>query len=116
MEPLLKGPAGLDYLRKAFANRYGSPSNAYTSLPLTLQWLSSVQTCKDREWDEHTNSHSALMTQGSSPPGMPLPGTALKTGGNFLVKTSGNQNASHISAAATGMDIKTKVKRRIITD
>ncbi|KAE8719377.1 T-complex protein 11, putative isoform 2 [Hibiscus syriacus] len=56
MEPLLKGPAGLDYLRKAFANRYGSPDDAQSSLPMTIQWLSSVWSCKDQEWGEHQNS------------------------------------------------------------
>ncbi|KAL5789712.1 hypothetical protein ACOSQ2_004600 [Xanthoceras sorbifolium] len=99
MEPLLKGPAGLDYLRKAFTNRHGLPSDAHSSLPLTLHWLSSVRACKDQEWEEHRNSLSALMRQESSR--VPLPST-FKTGGSFLVKTSGNQNTSpHTSGAAS---------------
>jgi hypothetical protein len=52
MEPLLKGPAGVDYLRNAFANKYGSPSDASASLPSTLRWLSSTWNCKDQEWVE----------------------------------------------------------------
>ncbi|KAJ0078070.1 hypothetical protein Patl1_36836 [Pistacia atlantica] len=93
MEPLLKGPAGFDYLRKAFANRYGPPSDAHSSLPLTLQWLSSVWMCKDQEWEEHMNSPSALTGHKSSS-GMPLPSTTLRTGGSFLVKTGGSQSTS----------------------
>ncbi|KAK4855765.1 hypothetical protein QYF36_010650 [Acer negundo] len=103
MEPLLKGSAGLDYLRKAFANRHGTPSDAYTSLPLTLQCLSSVRICKDQEWEEHTNSLSALTRQEESSC-VPLPSTTLKTGGSFLVKASGNQNTSHSSGVANSTD------------
>ncbi|KAK1578603.1 hypothetical protein Q3G72_031550 [Acer saccharum] len=103
MEPLLKGSAGLDYLQKAFANRHGTPSDAYTSLPLTLRWLSSVRICKDQEWEEHTNSLSALTRQEESSC-VPLPSTTLKTGGSFLVKTSGNQNTSHSSGVTNSTD------------
>ncbi|XP_021285798.1 uncharacterized protein LOC110417668 [Herrania umbratica] len=82
MEPLLKGPAGLDYLRKAFANCYGSSSDAYTSLPLTMRWLSSVRYCKDQEWGEHQNSLSTLKAQDSSSQGL-LTYITLKTGGSY---------------------------------
>ncbi|XWS67948.1 hypothetical protein CRYUN_Cryun04dG0048500 [Craigia yunnanensis] len=82
MEPLLKGPAGLDYLRKAFANRYGSPSDAYSSLPLTMRWLSSVWNCKDQEWGEHQTSLSTLKAQDSSSQGL-LTSLTLKTGGSY---------------------------------
>ncbi|GMI83622.1 hypothetical protein like AT1G22930 [Hibiscus trionum] len=81
MEPLLKGPAGLDYLRKAFANCYGSPSDARSSLPLTIRWLSSVWSCKDQEWGEHQNSLSTLKVQDSSP--RDLTPITLKTGGRY---------------------------------
>ncbi|KAK8558569.1 hypothetical protein V6N13_098221 [Hibiscus sabdariffa] len=81
MEPLLKGPAGLDYLRKAFVNRYGSPSDAWSSLPLTIQWLSSVWSCRDQEWVEHQNSLSTLKAQDSSP--QDLPPITFKTGGSY---------------------------------
>ncbi|KAF5936796.1 hypothetical protein HYC85_024302 [Camellia sinensis] len=60
MEPLLRGPAGLDYLKNAFANRYGPPSDASTALPLTMRWLSSVWDSIDREWLEHTNALSGV--------------------------------------------------------
>lgn len=85
LEPFLKGPAGLEYLKYGFANRYGPPSDAQTSLPLTRQWLSSVWTCKDQEWEEHKSSLSTLMSQESSS-GAPLPPTTLRTGGCFRVK------------------------------
>ncbi|KAB1993562.1 hypothetical protein ES319_D13G038700v1 [Gossypium barbadense] len=82
MEPLLKGPAGLDYLRKAFQNHYGSPSNAGSSLPLTMRWLSSAWNCKDQEWGEHQNSVSTLKAQDSSSRDVHTPIT-LKTGGSY---------------------------------
>ncbi|POO04205.1 T-complex [Trema orientale] len=84
MEPLLKGPAGLDYLRNAFANRHGSPSDAYSSLPRAVQWLSSVRNCKDQEWEEHMNSLSALDHESLSH-GL-IPSTTLRSGGSFVVK------------------------------
>ncbi|XVF01150.1 hypothetical protein REPUB_Repub04eG0063600 [Reevesia pubescens] len=101
MEPLLKGPAGLDYLRKAFANRYGSPSDAYTSLPLTMRWLSSVWNCKDQEWVEHQNSLSTLKAQDSSSQGL-LTSITLKTGGSYnsanaSQMTFANPNASNVT-------------------
>ncbi|XP_019425520.1 PREDICTED: uncharacterized protein LOC109334287 isoform X1 [Lupinus angustifolius] len=87
MEPLVKGPAGLDYLRNAFAKRYGSPSDANTSLPSTLRWLSSVWNCKDQEWDEHVSLSSALVDSSSQEL---LPSTTLRTGGNIMIKTIGS--------------------------
>ncbi|PKI53029.1 hypothetical protein CRG98_026609 [Punica granatum] len=93
MEPMLKGPAGFDYLRSAFSNRFGSPPDAATSLPLTSQWLSSVKTCIDQEWNEHTTSLSSVANQESSSQGF-LPSTALKTGGSFLVKSNPSNGTS----------------------
>lgn len=84
MEPLLKGPAGQDYLKNAFANRHGSPSDAYSSLPRAVQWLSSVLSCKEPEWEEHINSLSALDRESSSH-GL-IPSTILRSGGTFVVK------------------------------
>ncbi|XVE66931.1 hypothetical protein DITRI_Ditri08aG0119400 [Diplodiscus trichospermus] len=101
MEPLLKGPAGLDYLRKAFANRYGSPDGACTSLPLTMRWLSSVWNCKDQEWGEHQKSLSTLKAQASSSHGL-LTSITLKTGGSYNSANANqmtivNPNASNIT-------------------
>lgn len=84
MEPLLKGPTGFDYLRSAFANRHGSPSDAYTSIPLTMQWFSSVWNHRDQEWEEHSTSLLAL-NNDISYDGY-IPSTILRSGGNFLVK------------------------------
>lgn len=100
MEPLLKGPAGLDYLKNAFANRYGSPSDANTSLPFTLRWLSSVWTSKDQEWEEHLNSSSALASGNSSTQGC-LPSTTLRTGGSILSKATGSQTTFSADDANT---------------
>ncbi|XP_045820731.1 uncharacterized protein LOC123913878 [Trifolium pratense] len=87
MEPLLKGPAGVDYLRNAFANKYGSPSDASASLPSTLRWLSSTWNFKDQEWVEHVNSSSALADNSSQ---AWLPSTTLRTGGNIMLKSTGS--------------------------
>lgn len=100
MEPLLKGPAGLDYLRNAFANRYGSPSDATSSLPSTIRWLSSIWTCKDQEWEEHLSLISALEGSDSSSEGW-LPSTTLRTGGNVMVNASGIQTPFTKDAAIT---------------
>ncbi|KAK4271179.1 hypothetical protein QN277_019910 [Acacia crassicarpa] len=91
MEPLLKGPAGLDYLKNAFANRYGSPSDANASLPSTLRWLSSVWTSKDQEWEEHLNSLVLASGDSSSQSQGCLPSTTLRTGGSILSKATGSQ-------------------------
>lgn len=98
MEPLLKGPAGLDYLRNAFANRHGSPSDACSSLPLTIQWLSCVWNCKDQEWEEHRSSLRDLDCGRSSQEF--IPSTTLRSGGNFLVSpniTSPNSTTTNIT-------------------
>ncbi|CAJ2639920.1 unnamed protein product [Trifolium pratense] len=87
MEPLLKGPAGVDYLRNAFANKYGSPSDASASLPSTLRWLSSTWNFKDQEWVEHVNSSSALADNSSQ---AWLPSTTLRIGGNIMLKSTGS--------------------------
>lgn len=98
MEPLLKGAAGLDYLRNCFANRHGSPSDARSSLPLTVQWLSSVLNCTDQEWEEHRISIQALNYESSSQGS--IPSATLRSGGNFLVKpnmTSPNSDTTNIT-------------------
>ncbi|XP_057976515.1 uncharacterized protein LOC131163786 [Malania oleifera] len=87
MEPFLRGPAGLEYLKTAFAKRHGSPSDAFCSLPLTMQWLSSVWDCKDQEWSEHTNCLSALTNHESSCQAF-IPSTTLKTGVLLPVATT----------------------------
>ncbi|KAJ6711342.1 hypothetical protein OIU79_007740 [Salix purpurea] len=93
MEPLLTGPAGLDYLRKAFANHYGSDLDACISLPLTMQWLSSVKNSGDQEWEEHQSSLFSLKSHDSSSK-VSVPFTTLRTGGSFLVKTNGSAMGS----------------------
>ncbi|KAF9690241.1 hypothetical protein SADUNF_Sadunf01G0175100 [Salix dunnii] len=89
MKPLLTGPAGLDYLRKAFANHYGSDLDACISLPLTMQWLSSVKNMMIK------NSHDSSSQ-------VSVPFTTLRTGGSFLVKTNGSAIGSTSVASETG--------------
>lgn len=78
MKPFLQGPAGFDYLTKAFEKRYGPPTQAYASLPVTRRWISTLSSCKD-EWEEHSNMLSALNVVGRSSMGI-----SLKTGGSFI--------------------------------
>ncbi|XP_058097726.1 uncharacterized protein LOC131242839 isoform X2 [Magnolia sinica] len=102
MEPFIKGPAGFEYLQKAFADRYGHPSDAASSLPLTVRWLESVHAIVEEEWDEHKDSLSALtMGNAGSSQGLP-PASSLRTGG--AVPVSGNQvlMVSHSQTSATG--------------
>lgn len=78
MKPFLQGPAGFDYLTQAFEKRYGPPSEACDSLPVTRRWILALSSCKD-EWEEHTNTLSALNVVER-----PSMGISLKTGGSFL--------------------------------
>ncbi|VYS46942.1 unnamed protein product [Arabidopsis thaliana] len=78
MKPFLQGPAGFDYLTKAFEKRYGPPTQAYESLPVTRRWISTLLSSKE-EWEEHNNTLSALNVVERSSMGI-----SLKTGGSFL--------------------------------
>ncbi|XP_018459035.2 uncharacterized protein LOC108829933 isoform X2 [Raphanus sativus] len=80
LEPLLKGPAGLEYLKKSFSSRYGSPDQAASSLPLTKRWLFSVRGEAEKEWDEHKDALSAVTNNNPGSSG--LPSTTMRTGGN----------------------------------
>ena len=107
---MLKGPAAFNYLKNAFANHFGSPSDALTSLPLTAQWISSIWHGKDQEWNEHKNSLLAL-TSDENPYQGHLPSAALRTAGSLMVKTNGNIVTSVPSAATnTGLICETHIK------
>jgi len=60
VQPIIKGSAGVEYLQKAFTDRYGPPDNASASLPLTLQWISTSKDIVEEEWSEHSDSLSVL--------------------------------------------------------
>ncbi|WCJ44190.1 T-complex protein 11 [Euphorbia peplus] len=78
VEPLIKGPAGVEYLKKSFVNRYGPPTDAQSSLKLTSHWLSSVIPHVEQEWDEYKNSLTALPNSNETSQVLP---TTLRTGG-----------------------------------
>lgn len=80
LEPLIKGPAGVEYLKKAFSSHYGPPNEALNSLPLTMKWISSILAVAGHEWKEYTDSISALDIESFS---HGIPPTTLKTGGRF---------------------------------
>ncbi|KAI5661559.1 hypothetical protein M9H77_20882 [Catharanthus roseus] len=108
LEPLLNGPAGVDYLRKAFTKHYGSPDDALTNLPLTMQWLSSVSDGKDREWNEHKNTYSELVRRQENSSKRSIPPTMLKTGGSFSTGLSGPlaSKPSSSSVTSSGMVVE----------
>ncbi|XP_074273348.1 uncharacterized protein LOC141596963 [Silene latifolia] len=81
IEPLIKGPAGLEYLQKAFSDRYGPPSNASASLPLTKNWLSLVRNNATQVWGEHLDSISTVPASPASG-AQGIPSIALRTGGS----------------------------------
>ncbi|KAL3366272.1 hypothetical protein AABB24_011099 [Solanum stoloniferum] len=83
LEPLIKGPAGFEYLRSSFSNRYGPPTEAPISLPLVKQWLSSVMLVAEQEWDDHLNSLSSLRLSSGAHSLEKAPIT-LRAGGSSL--------------------------------
>ncbi|KAK8469120.1 hypothetical protein PHAVU_006G216100 [Phaseolus vulgaris] len=107
MESSVKGSAGLDYLRNAFANKYGSPSDSNTSIPSTLRWISSVWNCKDQEWEEYVRCSAALASNSSQEL---LPSTTLRTGGNILLKTTGSPMSLSLDGANTKGDEQPECK------
>ncbi|KAJ0972842.1 hypothetical protein J5N97_020801 [Dioscorea zingiberensis] len=97
MEPIIKGSAGLEYLQKAFTDRYGSPDTS-NALPLTVQWITSVKSDLEEEWEEYSNSISAISTSN----GAALVPT-LRTGGSIpLVSKEGMSKSQPSVANATG--------------
>jgi hypothetical protein len=62
VELTVKGSGGIEYLQKAFSDRYGSPSDAFASIPSTAQWFSSLKDTVEEEWNEHVSSVSVLTT------------------------------------------------------
>lgn len=85
MEPLIKGSAGLEYLKKAFAKRHGSPIDAPVPLPMTRQWLLSVKEVAEQEWHEYTNSLSTMTSNEGFLSGFP---TTLRTGAAISFETN----------------------------
>ncbi|KAG8044071.1 hypothetical protein GUJ93_ZPchr0451g33621 [Zizania palustris] len=60
MQPIIKGYAGVEYLQKAFTDRYGPPADGSTSLPITLQWFSATNSIMEQEWSEYLDSIDVL--------------------------------------------------------
>ncbi|TYK04437.1 T-complex protein 11 [Cucumis melo var. makuwa] len=92
VEPLIKGPAGLEYLRSSFSKRCGSPTGAPTSLPLTRQWLSSVWPDVELEWKEYTDSVAAAMSRNAGVQPEILPST-IRTGGSSLIPSKNSSTS-----------------------
>ncbi|KAG9440332.1 hypothetical protein H6P81_020497 [Aristolochia fimbriata] len=97
MEPIVRGPGGIDYLQKAFSDHYGDPSNALRSLPLTKLWLAVLRKSAEREWIEHVESLSSFVENQSGSLGTPsqeLTPTTLRTGGAFPMASNMNLQVS----------------------
>ncbi|KAG8082082.1 hypothetical protein GUJ93_ZPchr0014g47261 [Zizania palustris] len=60
MQPIIKGSAGVEYLQMAFADRYGPPTDASASLPITQQWFSATKSIMEQEWREYLDSLEVL--------------------------------------------------------
>ncbi|CAL9215989.1 unnamed protein product [Arabidopsis halleri] len=104
MKPFLQGPVGFDYLTQAFEKRYGSPTQAYKSLPVTRRWISTLLSCKD-EWEEHSNTLSALNVVERSSMGI-----SFKTGGSFLSSVN-TMSKSTVTDTAEGQLSECKGER-----
>ncbi|KAF8714788.1 hypothetical protein HU200_027315 [Digitaria exilis] len=72
MQPIIKGSAGVEYLQKAFTDRYGPPDNASASLPLTLQWISTAKNIVEKEWSQHLDCLSIMPSAGQAPALVPV--------------------------------------------
>ncbi|KAJ6805750.1 uncharacterized protein M6B38_177680 [Iris pallida] len=101
MEPIIKGSAGMEYLQKAFSDRYGAPSGVADSLPLTAQWLSSMGNSFEEEWNEHINSRASPSSSHGLPTGM-----ALQSGGNIPIaqyhSVAPDNSGDHIQPECSG--------------
>ncbi|KAI4367430.1 hypothetical protein MLD38_023168 [Melastoma candidum] len=102
MIPMLKGEAGFDYLRTAFSNRHGPPSHAMRRLPMTREWLSSLKSGIDLEWNEHTSLSSLTSQESTSHGTSPF---NLRTGGNFVVNYKTSQSPSGTPSKYTGVKL-----------
>jgi len=81
MQQIIKESAGVEYLQKAFADRYGPPENASASLPLTLQWIMTSNNIVEVEWSEHSDCLSIMQSAGQAPALVPV----LRAGHGTLV-------------------------------
>ena len=106
LKPILTGSHGFDYLKKAFANRYGVSSDANANLPKTMQWLSSVWHCKNQEWEEHKNLvlSSSVVSEGSLQGCNRIPSTPLRTGGSIARPGNSGQQTYNTARETAGDD------------
>lgn len=97
MQPIVKGSNGVEYLQKAFTDRYGASDKASASLPLTLQWISTSKNVAEQEWSEHLASLSALPSAGQAPPAIVQ---VLRAGHG--ASSAGQPSSSSPAAGASG--------------
>ncbi|CAN6458474.1 unnamed protein product [Victoria cruziana] len=96
MEPIIRGTDGLQYLQKAFENRYGPPVDALNSLRLTSRWFSLISAGAEQQWSSHTSYLSSFQ---SGHIGLP-PASSLRTGGSSIGSAS-KRNVSFAQVATS---------------
>eukprot|EP01018_Ginkgo_biloba_P001447 Gb_12075 [translate_table: standard] len=87
LTPLIQGPAGVEYMQKAFTAHYGPSSRAISNLPQTVQWLVQVKQSIEEERDDFNASVEAFKStqsssQSSMTMGLPLV-TSFRTGSHM---------------------------------
>ncbi|KQJ99890.1 uncharacterized protein LOC100841358 isoform X2 [Brachypodium distachyon] len=95
LKPIIKGSGGVEYLQKAFADRYGSRSSASISLPSTIQWISTSKDMVEEEWNEYVSSFQILPATDHVQPFV----TTLRTGRGF----PDQQHSTVPAAECTGL-------------
>ncbi|TVU29706.1 hypothetical protein EJB05_21285 [Eragrostis curvula] len=68
LEPIIKSSGGVEYLQKAFADRYGSPTDASASIPCTAGWFSTLKDIVEEEWNEHVQPLVSTLRTGRGVP------------------------------------------------
>ncbi|XP_068645136.1 uncharacterized protein [Aristolochia californica] len=105
MQSFIKGAAGFEYLRKAFADRYGLPSGCLSSLPQTVQWFGSMKNSVQHDWQQHVDSLSDLMSSHGSLPSSSQglhPAISIRAGGAVPLASNWNTSVSHPMSIDTG--------------
>ncbi len=103
LAPLINGPAGIDYMRKAFGARFQlkeaiSVAEITQHLPRTFHWFEEVAHSLEREQSELESSlaaqHTVYQTAsrvGSQVTGLP-PVSSMRTGGQMFITTGHSGN------------------------
>jgi len=110
LAPLINGPAGIDYMRKAFGARFQlkeaiSAAEITQQLPRTFHWFEEVAQSLEREQSELESSlaaqHTVYQTASRLGPqvtGLP-PVSSMRTGGQMFITTGPSGNNFQLSSS-----------------